>query len=153
MLGRGKDNATGGGRYVVLDQKQQRGVFLVVPATNECHLKLIADFVFGIEANYLRVFETSSGELSNCSGHSGREQQGLAAGMSHFFEDVADLEVEEEEEEEEKEEESERVVGCPQGCSKTTRACSSNPISNMRSASSNTTISHNASEKVSTSDK
>ncbi len=91
VLRRGKDDAAGGSGYVALDQKQQRGVFFVVPAPYKRHLQLVADLVLGIKSDDLRVLQTGSGELGDCGGHSGREEQGLAAGVSHLFEDVADL--------------------------------------------------------------
>lgn len=48
MFSRSKNNAAGSSGNVVLEQKQQRGVFFVVSAPNKRHFQLVADFILGV---------------------------------------------------------------------------------------------------------
>jgi hypothetical protein len=91
MLGWRENNAARRGGNMMLDEKQQRSVLFIIPASYERHFQLVADLILGIKTNYLRVLQSRPCELCDCRGHGGGKQQRLATGMSHFFQDVADL--------------------------------------------------------------
>jgi hypothetical protein len=91
MLCRREDDAARGSRNVLFEQKQQSSIFFIIPAPNESHLQLIADFILRIQTDDLGVLESSSCELSDGGGHGGRKEQCLSAWVRHLLEDIAYL--------------------------------------------------------------
>jgi hypothetical protein len=58
--------------------------------TDEANLKIVTDFVFGVEANDGGVLKASLGKIGDDRREGGRKEEGLA-GVGSAFEQVADL--------------------------------------------------------------